>query len=213
MRRLEYVPFRKMLQRQRRRRAIFRALKKIVLTVLLMMIALAVLLLLLKAIEPKEASAAVGEIPVETETQAQMVEVTTSEESTPCASQAPAAEPETTAAEVHEDPTVTEKSVSEPALEYLGTFTITHYCCEKRRHICGTGTGLTSSGVPVQPGMIATDPKVIPTGSTVSINGVEYTAYDTGGAIKGNRIDIAVDTHQHALELGMYEADVYLVIK
>ena len=41
MRRLEYVPFRKMLQRQRRRRAILRALKKIVLTVLLLMMALA----------------------------------------------------------------------------------------------------------------------------------------------------------------------------
>ncbi len=212
MRRLEYVPFRKMLQRQRRRRAILRALKKIVLTVLLLMMALAVLLLLLKAIEPKEASAAVGEIPEETETRTQAAD-TTSEESASCTPPAPAAELETTAGEVRENPSATEESVSEPELEYLGTFTITHYCCEKRRHICGTGTGLTSSGVPVRPGMIATDPKVIPTGSTVSINGVEYTAYDTGGAIKGNRIDIAVDTHQHALELGKYEAEVYLVIK
>lgn len=93
----------------------------------------------------------------------------------------------------------------------LGEFRITHYCCEKYKHICGTGTGLTASGVPLEPGMVSTDPNVIPTGSRVMFRGQIYTAYDTGGKIKGNRIDLSVDTHQHALDLGVYYTDVYLL--
>lgn len=95
----------------------------------------------------------------------------------------------------------------------LGSFKITHYCCEKYKHICGTGTGLTASGLPVTPGMIATDPRVIPTGSKIMINGEIHTACDTGSMIKGSRIDIAVDTHKHALEAGTYYTDVYLVVE
>lgn len=46
------------------------------------------------------------------------------------------------------------------------------------------------SGYPI----IAVDPKVIPLGSIVEIEGRKYIADDTGGAIKGNRIDILVAT-------------------
>lgn len=95
----------------------------------------------------------------------------------------------------------------------LGEFTVTHYCCETHEHICGTGTGITASGIPVRPGLVAVDPSVIPLGSTVMIDGVEYLAADTGGSIKGNRIDIAVETHEQALNLGKYKAEVYLVEK
>ena len=97
------------------------------------------------------------------------------------------------------------------AYQYIGECTITHYCCEKYQHICGTGTGLTATGIPVAPGMVAVDPDVIPLGSTVIIDGQEYLAADTGGDIKGNRIDIAVDTHQEALDLGTRTADVWIV--
>lgn len=95
--------------------------------------------------------------------------------------------------------------------EYIGECTITYYCCEAYEHICGTGTGLTATGIPVAPGMVAVDPDVIPLGSTVIIDGREYLAADTGGAIKGNRIDIAVETHQEALELGIRTATVWVV--
>lgn len=95
--------------------------------------------------------------------------------------------------------------------EYIGECTITYYCCEAYEHICGTGTGLTATGIPVAPGMVAVDPDVIPLGSTVIIDGQEYLAADTGGAIKGNRIDIAVETHQEAIELGTKTAEVWIV--
>lgn len=93
--------------------------------------------------------------------------------------------------------------------------TVSHYCCEKRPHICGTGNGITASGVPVQAGVsVAVDPKVIPLGSTVYVDygdGVVHTyiAHDTGGAVKNNHIDVAVETHAEALRLGLKKATVW----
>lgn len=97
-----------------------------------------------------------------------------------------------------------------PQYKYLGRFKISHYCCEQYRHICGTGTGKTATGLDVQPGMISVDPRVIPLGSVVMFNGQEYTAVDTGGMIKGNKIDLAVATHEEALQLGVYHMDIYI---
>lgn len=66
--------------------------------------------------------------------------------------------------------------------------------------INGSGTGLTASGTKVVEGRtIAVDPSVIPLGSVVAIyipsakeySGI-YLAEDTGGAIKGKKVDIAV---------------------
>ena len=95
--------------------------------------------------------------------------------------------------------------------EYIGECTVTHYCCELYAHVCGDGDGLTATGIPVTPGVVAVDPEVIPLGSTVIIDGQEYLAADTGGAIKGNHVDIAVPTHQEALELGIRTATVWVV--
>lgn len=98
-----------------------------------------------------------------------------------------------------------------PEYQYVGECVLTAYCCEKYRHICGTGTGLTASGLPVQPGMVAVDPDVIPLGSRVFINGVEYLAADIGGSIKGNKIDIAMETHQEADVFGRQAAEVWFI--
>jgi len=35
-------------------------------------------------------------------------------------------------------------------VEYAGVFECTAYCTEKYQHICGTGTGITASGQPIQ---------------------------------------------------------------
>jgi cystine transport system substrate-binding protein len=51
--------------------------------------------------------------------------------------------------------------------------------------------GTTATGLPVGPGIVAVDPTVIPLDTRMSIPGYgDGVAADTGGAIKGNRIDI-----------------------
>lgn len=84
---------------------------------------------------------------------------------------------------------------------YLGEFNCTAYCSEQYEHICGTGDGITASGAPVQAGVtVAADPDVLPLGSAVYIEGVGLRyVQDTGSAVKGNALDVAVDTHSEAL--------------
>ena len=95
----------------------------------------------------------------------------------------------------------------------LGTFKITHYCCEKYPHICNAGAPYkTATGTSPHVGGCAVDPSVIPLGSYVKINGVVYHAEDTGGAIKGNRIDLVTETHQEALDKGTYKTQVFLKV-
>lgn len=76
----------------------------------------------------------------------------------------------------------------------------------------------TYTGTQVRPGIIAVDPKIIPLGSRVYIqypdgHGVYATAEDTGGAIKGNRIDIAKWSVNEAEDFGIQNVKVYIVDK
>lgn len=92
----------------------------------------------------------------------------------------------------------------------LGSFRITHYCpCYA---CCGSWAGgMTSSGTVPTPGRtIAVDASVIPIGTRVIINGQVYVAEDTGGSIKGKKIDIFVGSHGAALAAGTYYTEVYL---
>jgi 3D (Asp-Asp-Asp) domain-containing protein len=55
--------------------------------------------------------------------------------------------------------------------------------------------GTTATGIPTGPGIVAVDPTVIPLGTRMTIPGYgEAVAADTGGAIKGLRIDVWVAT-------------------
>ena len=112
----------------------------------------------------------------------------------------------------------TENELIEEALlarsHKIEDITITFYCCEEYPHICGTGTGITASGRRVTPYVsCAVDTSIIPLGSTIMIeyNGemVYFRADDTGSAIRGNRLDIAVPGHQEALNLGVKTADIW----
>ena len=97
------------------------------------------------------------------------------------------------------------------AYQYIGVCTLTAYCCESKDnpHTCGDGDGLTATGLPVAPGMVAVDPDVIPLGSTVIINGVSYLAADTG--VTGYHIDIAIRTHEEASDFGVSSAEVWII--
>ena len=97
------------------------------------------------------------------------------------------------------------------AYQYIGECTVTYYCCEAYEHVCGDGDGLTATGIPVTPGVVAVDPEVIPLGSTVIIDGQAYLAADTGGAVRGSHVDIAVATHQEAEDLGVTTAKVWII--
>ena len=75
---------------------------------------------------------------------------------------------------------------------------------------------LTYIGTQVRPGIIAVDPRVIPLGTKVYIrfpdgSGTYAVAEDTGGAIKGNRIDIAMWTVKEAYKFGMQDVKVYVL--
>jgi 3D (Asp-Asp-Asp) domain-containing protein len=95
----------------------------------------------------------------------------------------------------------------------LGTFRISHYCIEPYNHICGNGKGITSTGNPAIPyRTVSVDPEVIPLGSIIKIAGCdrEYIADDTGGWVKGNRLDVCVATHDEALQAGILYAEVFI---
>jgi 3D (Asp-Asp-Asp) domain-containing protein len=63
----------------------------------------------------------------------------------------------------------------------LGSFEVT----------CHTGKGVTASGRPSSRETVSVDPKVVPLGRRLVIEGVgPRVAADTGGTIKGRRLDI-----------------------
>lgn len=79
--------------------------------------------------------------------------------------------------------------------KYIGEFTFTHYA--------KTGNRTATSTIPRINKTIAVDPKVIPLHSIVYIQNLGYfVAEDTGLAIKGNKIDIYVEDHNLAKQLG-----------
>lgn len=78
--------------------------------------------------------------------------------------------------------------------------------------------GSTATGRPAQWGVIAVDPKVIPLGTRVYVESVDgkfiygnAIAADTGGAIKGNIIDICVNTRKEAYAFGRRPVRVYIL--
>lgn len=86
-------------------------------------------------------------------------------------------------------------------------FKVTAYCpC----HECSGEYGRqTATGHMARAGhTIAVDPTVVPYGSHVKINGVEYVAEDCGGAVKGNTIDIFFDTHEETEQFGVRYLEV-----
>lgn len=72
--------------------------------------------------------------------------------------------------------------------------------------------GLTDTGVPAEPGVIAVDPSVIPLGTKLYIPGIGVVrAEDTGGAIRGNRIDICMSSEAAAEHWGIKTITIYVI--
>ena len=76
-----------------------------------------------------------------------------------------------------------------------------------------TGGGITASGLPATEQVIAVDPRVIPLGTKVYIEGIGYRiAADTGGLIKGNFIDIYYEeSNPNFAGYGRRDVKVYIL--
>lgn len=80
-----------------------------------------------------------------------------------------------------------------------------------------SGDGVTASGTATKRisggySTIAVDPRVIPLGSTVYVEGYGYAvAEDTGGAIKGNIIDVFFPSEAEAQSWGRRSVTVYII--
>lgn len=129
--------------------------------------------------------------------------------------------------DTHTEETTSDPEVpTEPVIEYvsLGEFRITAYCACKK--CCGEwaeNRPLDENGNPIVYGStgielisgysIAVDPRVIPYGTKVYFNDREYIAHDCGGAIKENRIDLYMNSHQAALEWGVQYYEVFVPVE
>lgn len=99
-----------------------------------------------------------------------------------------------------------------PYKRYAGKFTATFYCdcpiCVGKKSVVRTATG----SIPHSKRTIAVDTSIIPMHSIVYIKGLGfYVAEDTGGHIKGKRVDIFVDNHQQAQKLGKKTVEIYIL--
>ncbi|MFY9218861.1 MAG: ubiquitin-like domain-containing protein [Tepidanaerobacteraceae bacterium] len=86
---------------------------------------------------------------------------------------------------------------------------------EKKRMLATayTHTGnRTATGTMRRVGVVAVDPKVIPLGTRLYIDGYGFArAEDTGGAIKGDKIDLFLDTSEETKRFGRRWVTVYIL--
>lgn len=107
---------------------------------------------------------------------------------------------------------VTKKSISEvreegslkslPSRGYFsGRRTVT-MIATSYRPVPSEGGSSTKTGIRAHYGVVAVDPRFIPLGTRLYIEGYGYAvAADTGSAIKGNRIDLCIDSAHQAHEI------------
>ena len=108
-------------------------------------------------------------------------------------------------------------------LEYSSVITCNATAYDLSYASCGKnpgdrGYGITASGMRAQRGVIAVDPRVIPLGTKLYVESMDsYPDYgyaiagDTGGAIKGNRVDLSMDSYSEAMGFGRRQVKVYIL--
>ncbi len=121
-----------------------------------------------------------------------------------------AAEEEAAAEEAVEEEEDVQSTSSEPEGETLNV-EATAYTA-----FCNGCSGVTATGIDLRSNpnqkVIAVDPNVIPLGSTVHVEGYgTAVAGDTGGAIKGNKIDLFMPERSDAVNFGRQNLEVTIV--
>jgi len=81
-------------------------------------------------------------------------------------------------------------------------------------------SGVTKSGVRTRRGIVAADPAHLPVGSVVRVRGVGhpryegiYTVMDTGGLVRGRRIDVYVPDCTEAKQFGFRKGVLVRVLR
>lgn len=79
-------------------------------------------------------------------------------------------------------------------------------------HCGGSASGHAALGMHAGKGIVAVDPRLIPLGTHLYVVGYGYClAADTGGAIKGNRIDLCFDSYNEAKHAGRHLVTVFIL--
>lgn len=108
---------------------------------------------------------------------------------------------------------------SRGTLRYKASYTMKATAYDPSPEANGGASRTATGGVP-KFGVVAVDPKVIPLGSRLYIESADggkswvygyAIAGDTGGAIKGNRIDLCYNTRSEAYRFGVKQANVYVL--
>ena len=103
-----------------------------------------------------------------------------------------------------------DSSAEEEAVKEM-TVTATAYTA-----YCTGCSGTTTIGIDLRANpnqrVIAVDPRVIPLGSKVWVEGYgEAIAGDTGGAIKGNKIDVFIPSQESAMAWGVKTVKIKMI--
>jgi 3D (Asp-Asp-Asp) domain-containing protein len=76
----------------------------------------------------------------------------------------------------------------------------------------GKWAGTTALGITPRYGIVAVDPRTIPLGSLLFVEGYGFAyAADTGGAIKGDRIDLCMNTVAECYRFGRKKVKVHVL--
>ena len=95
---------------------------------------------------------------------------------------------------------------------HLGTFFVTAYTHHHDRQ--GEPNKTATGTLPQADRTVAVDPRVIPLGSRIYIAGVgERIAEDTGGKIKGKKLDLFLPSTLACLRFGVRKHEVHLIVK
>lgn len=105
------------------------------------------------------------------------------------------------------------ETLKQNKVAYIGKYKITYYCACKQ--CCGKEDGITASGVKVQEGVtVAADTSKLPFGTRIYIEDIGWrTVQDRGGAIKGNRLDIYISSHDDPMPYNVQNLDVWVAIE
>ncbi len=88
-------------------------------------------------------------------------------------------------------------------------FKVTAYCSCAR--CCGKTNGITASGTYAKAGRTIATSSQFSFGTKLNIGGNIYVVEDRGGAIKGNKIDVYMDSHAEALAWGVKYLPVQVI--